>query len=103
MDLRWKTPSESGLLWEHWDNEFVVFDPRSGHTHLLNEMAAVALKALDTRAFTGLELTRFLASEFSVSSDDPELERHVEQMLAHFDELGLVEPDYGLSDVPFRP
>jgi PqqD family protein of HPr-rel-A system len=90
--LRWKAPAHHELLWEEWEREFVVFDPRSGHTHLLNEMAAASLQALASHSLDAEELTRFLALEFGVAENEA-LARHVADMLAHFDDIGLIEPD----------
>jgi PqqD family protein of HPr-rel-A system len=90
--MRWRVPPDCELLWERFEPEFVVFDPRSGCTHLLNEMAAAALKTLASRALDARELSELLAAEFRVSADEELLDR-VAEMLDYLDAMGLVEPE----------
>jgi PqqD family protein of HPr-rel-A system len=85
-------PPDCELLWERFEPEFVVFDPRSGCTHLLNEMAAAALKTLASRTLDARELSELLAAEFGVSADEELIDRVVE-MLDYLDAMGLVEPE----------
>ena len=77
-------------MWESWEEESIVFDPRSGQTHVLTAVAAEALLHLHATPRTEAELTQHLANEFNLETDDT-LRQHVEDMLNHFYELGLVE------------
>jgi PqqD family protein of HPr-rel-A system len=90
--MRWRVPPDCELLWERFEPEFVVYDPRSGCTHLLNEMAATALKTLAGHALDARELAHHLANDFHVPADD-ELVDRVTEMLEYLDAMGLVEPE----------
>lgn len=43
---RWRAVPESALAWREWDREFVVFNQRTGGTHLLGEFAGEVLRHL---------------------------------------------------------
>ncbi|MGD2081621.1 MAG: HPr-rel-A system PqqD family peptide chaperone [Chromatiales bacterium] len=77
------------LLWETWDDEHFVFNPRSGETHVLNELAGAMLRALAERPRTAAELT----AEFreGLSGTDQDVEHAVTALLAQLDQLGLVD------------
>lgn len=44
--VRWATRNYPDLLMETWEDEIFLFNPRSGHTHLLNPVAAALLADL---------------------------------------------------------
>jgi PqqD family protein of HPr-rel-A system len=78
-------------LWRRWDDESVVFDTRSGDIHLLDPVAARALRYLEGTPATVDELTRTLDASLGLEGD-PDLLRYVAKLVAELDELGLVEP-----------
>jgi PqqD family protein of HPr-rel-A system len=43
---RWRAAGRGRLSWRVWDGEFVVFNPRTGSTHLLSEFAGEVLLGL---------------------------------------------------------
>lgn len=91
-NYRWKALQNNKLLWEHWDGDYLVFNPFSGQTHILNSMAAEALKNLEGQALTTVELAERLSELFAIASNQ-DLQQHVERLLNEFDELGLTELD----------
>lgn len=89
--LRWEIPDPSALLSEEWGDETVLFDARSGQTHLLNALATEALSFLQERAASLDELAQYLATLFEVPLEEPfaaEIRRLLEQCV----QLGLIEP-----------
>lgn len=45
-ETRWRAAGCAPLAWRAWDDEFVVFNPRTGSTHLLSELAGEVLRGL---------------------------------------------------------
>src|SRR5262249_9723902 len=86
----WKASPEAQLLWRQWDGEYVVYNPASGDTHLLNPVAAAALQCLEQSPTSLAQLTEWVASELDLESE-PELRQHLEKLLTQFEELGLIE------------
>jgi PqqD family protein of HPr-rel-A system len=68
----------------------VVFDERSGDTHLLEPVAATALRALRGSPATTEELLQRVCAELGLALE-PELRRSFEQLVRRLDELGLIE------------
>jgi PqqD family protein of HPr-rel-A system len=88
---RWAAYS-SQLLWRTWeDDEAVVYHIPSGDTHLLNLVAAEALRALEQGPLDCPELAERIAPSLACVPDDDFL-HHLEKLMAEFGELGLIEP-----------
>lgn len=80
------------LIWRNWDEEsFLVYHTGSGDTHLLNRVTAEVLRQLERADADVGELAHRVAQSFEVEADD-EFVQQIEQLLAHLDELGLVDP-----------
>ena len=89
----WKVRDGDQLRWRCWDDEHVVFDPLSGDTHVLNEIAALALKRLDAGALDCSDLSERIAAELDLQADEA-MFRHMERLLLKFEDLGLIEPQH---------
>lgn len=76
--------------WAHYDEESVLFDARSGQTHLLDPLSTEALLALEERPMDADELTRHLASLQDREPDDT-LRVQVLHLLHQLRALGLIE------------
>ena len=59
---RWCVSPRFGLYWHSWGDEFVVYNSGSGNTHLLDVVAAQALKILDRAPANLLELSHEVAA-----------------------------------------
>ena len=46
LDDNWAAKNYPELLQETWDEETFIFNPASGHTHVLNEVATALLQNL---------------------------------------------------------
>ena len=87
----WKVGDGRKLIWRHWDDEYVAFDPLSGDTHVLNPIAYQALRILEEQSVNCDQLSRAVAASLDLQLDDT-LIRHMERLLAKFGDLGLIEP-----------
>jgi PqqD family protein of HPr-rel-A system len=83
-------PDHSALHWEDWDEQYAVFDARSGETHLLNTLAALVLRELCNKDLSVRELCEALADQFSLECNE-EFLRQVAELITQFHHLGLVE------------
>jgi PqqD family protein of HPr-rel-A system len=86
---RWSAPGRGQLLFLEDDGGTVVFDRRSGQTHILNETAMQALVLLMDRPLRAVDLSQQMALTLEPGSDAPAL---VHDILSTFDALGLAEP-----------
>ena len=85
----WAAPRRDSLLWLEDGASTVVFDRRSGQTHILNATAAQALGLLMNGPLPEAELSRQMALNLDPDADMAAL---VREILSTFDALGLVEP-----------
>lgn len=83
---RWQVYKKARLLWEKWPNEAVVFNELSGKTHYLNATAVAILERLERGPCSAESLAERLYAE-AASVFLPQ----VEQALAEFEQLGLIE------------
>lgn len=88
---QWIAAPGADLRWRIWDQQVVVFHPPSGDTHILNPLAAEALRHLGDGPASAGQLTEHIAALFELQADG-ELHRQMEQCLTQFAELGLIEP-----------
>ena len=87
---RWIAIDARQLLWEQFDDEFFVFNPASGHTHLLNALGATTLQLLTDHALDSAQLLTRLQEQAGTDGDDAlhqALETHLNQLAA----IGLIE------------
>lgn len=85
----WRISKGARLHWRQWDDEFVVYNAASGDTHVLNIIAAEALRRL--HGLLTLEvLVAQLADAFGIEPDN-EFVEYVARSLGHLEQLDLVE------------
>lgn len=90
LDVTWKMPDHAALHWEEWDEQYAVFDARSGETHLLSTVAGLALQGLCNKASSIDELCEELAGPLGLACDE-QFGRQIEELLVQFHHLGLIE------------
>lgn len=78
------------LCWEHWCEESVLFDRRSGQTHLLTAMATACLLLLRDARLDLDQLTEKLRLRVQAGPEQPGREQ-VEQLILTLHELGLIK------------
>jgi PqqD family protein of HPr-rel-A system len=77
------------LIWEEWEDTYILFHRGTGETHLLNEMPAEILRMLQyPRRLDDLsvELARLAEAE-----DNPSWRRKILHVLEELESLSLVE------------
>ena len=89
--MLWRVAARTPLRWRGWGGEWVVFHPDSGDTHLLDPLAADALRSLEASPASAAALAERL-SRSAASPAEEMLPEAVERMLRAFDEVGLIEP-----------
>ena len=87
----WRVPEGAHYLWQEWNDEFIVFNNLSSHSHLLDAFSAQVLKALEPHPRDIESLARGLGERFDLETEN--LESRVALIVERFDALGLVEPD----------
>lgn len=90
--LDYGVPVQIELLWKSWDDgsEHVVYHPRSGHTHLLDELSAWVVKLLQTEPLSRQSVSNRIVREFGPELDPAEVERFLAVLLPQLIQLGLV-------------
>lgn len=95
MDARsttnWQINEHCELHWRSWEEEFIVFDSRSGDTHLLNLVAARVLKKLERGPANSADLAEHIAVFFEIELNQG-FESTLKRLLDDFYSKGLIEP-----------
>jgi PqqD family protein of HPr-rel-A system len=89
--MPWQSTGAGTLQFRRWPDQWLVFHPLSGATHLLSEAAGVVLEALDRHgsALDADALLQLLMGSDEIPDDD---ERStVQAALDSFVELGLAD------------
>ena len=86
----WRTPAAAPTI-RDWNGEFAVYNPLSGHTHILDLVAGEVLLLLQQRPQSDAELRKRVAALLEMPSDEA-LATRVDHILEHLDEIGLIEP-----------
>jgi PqqD family protein of HPr-rel-A system len=87
----WRLPCRVQLSLRQWDGDFAVFNPLSGHTHILDYIAAALLQALADGPRSEAQLQHSLAVELELSDGSP-LQAQLCALLTQLDEQGLIAP-----------
>ena len=93
-DPSWKTLGRGELELRYWDGDYVVYNPLTGSTHVLDIVTGEVLKAIGAGRGRVSELCRCVA-DFLEVPNDAGLAGNVRGILAQLDELGLIEPADG--------
>ncbi|EXI82452.1 MAG: hypothetical protein AW10_00560 [Candidatus Accumulibacter appositus] len=85
-----KTAAEAGLIWENWDDLFVVYQPSSAETHVFNETTGSILECLGESALSADELKNQTEAALGVSQSELD-DTDFAFALQRLEELGLIE------------
>ena len=86
----WIAPEKQQLHWENWGEQHVLYDARSGETHLLAGQIARVLQQLVVRSGTTREVMEALCSESGECCDEQSLECGT-RLLRQLHNVGLIE------------
>ncbi len=85
--VHWHCVTIDQFLWEHWDDESLLYDCRSGQTHSLTPLATEVILLLEKHSLSAEAITERLNRMFDNALDAEE----IKGLLDHFDALGLTE------------
>ena len=94
VDPPWKAWGGGELALRYWDGDYVVYNPLTGSTHVLDIVSGKVLEAISAGRGQPSDLCRSIAEFLEVPNDDAVAE-NVREILAQLDELGLIEPANG--------
>ncbi len=83
---RWKASNYGELLIEQWDEEVFLFNPASGHTHVLNPAAAALLAEIAEHPTDVGTLCR----RFQADDPAPDPDAFADSMVHHIQQLALI-------------
>jgi len=88
---RWRTPPGVVFHWKLLEDQYGVYNSGSGHTHVLDPIAALLVQQLTERCCETAELVQRIAALLNLETTE-EFSNELQQTLSELDELGLVEP-----------
>jgi len=86
----WRTPAAAPTI-RDWNGDFAVYNPMSGHTHILDLVAGEVLMAVVAQPQSDALLRDRVATLLQMANDET-LAARVDQVLDHLDDIGLIEP-----------
>ena len=91
---RWHALPADAFAWREWDGEVVVFNQKTGSTHLLGDLAGEVFRRLiATDGGATVDVLAAGLTDDPVSADDESWTRSVAEVLSEFARLGLAQPD----------
>ncbi len=88
---KWRIAGGERLQWRYWDGDYVVFNPLSGQTHLLDIVTGKVLMLIMSGSSSATEF-RSEISTFLEVDDDNRLSKSISDILSRLEEAGLIEP-----------
>ncbi|WP_417318980.1 HPr-rel-A system PqqD family peptide chaperone [Emcibacter sp.] len=81
----------AGFLWKNWDDAYVIFDPRSGHTQAMNIFAREIFAIIEEKPRSLDQLCKEVRGimEENFSQD---IRQNILHTIIEFDKMGLIEP-----------
>ena len=77
-----------------WGDDVMVYSPLSGDTHILDLVSGEVIRALLQAPRSFATLCMRVADLLQID-DDAQTAENLRAVLAHLDEIGLIEPDPG--------
>ncbi len=89
--ITWAAPGANGFRWREFDTISVLFDPRSGETHMLDVLSREVLDLISDEPRTSQGV---LDAVSSLMPETPEatVKARVDEIVGHFDRIGLIFP-----------
>tara|TARA_B100001939_G_scaffold348193_1_gene373641 strand:+ start:2672 stop:2986 length:315 start_codon:yes stop_codon:yes gene_type:complete len=86
-----RVPDTARFLWQHWDDAYVIYDTRSGHTQAMNELAREVLAIIEDHPCSLGDILRELENIMGQPLSAA-LGQQILDTLKEFDKMGLIEP-----------
>jgi PqqD family protein of HPr-rel-A system len=94
-DVTWRVSTPAPLPMRNWDGDYVVYNPLSGNTHILDIVTGEVLKMIATGPARAQAICSRVANFLELPADDGNVSQHVGDILHVLDDLGLIEPANG--------
>jgi PqqD family protein of HPr-rel-A system len=78
------------LIWQDWNDVYIVYQPSSTETHVFNETTAAVLQALEKSPLTITEVANRTAQALDLGFEDIS-DSDLSFAVARLEELGLIE------------
>jgi PqqD family protein of HPr-rel-A system len=86
--IEWYVPDGDQLIWEHFDESSLLFNPRSGCTHALEQWTVDVLQEL----MKGSATVPVLAEKLGLKTEEQVLMEKLQRIILALDDLGLILP-----------
>ena len=86
---KWKATAK--FQWRTWGDECAIYNTASGDTHILDLTSGQILKILEEQAADVPNLVEASAAKLRLDADPGFVDR-IEQLVAKFQDLDLIEP-----------
>ena len=93
LEITWR--ATAALDVRNWDGDYLVYNPLSGNTHILDIVSGEILKTVLQAPVRAGALPGRVANFLEMSAGDAALTQHVVEILGLLDDLGLIEPAGG--------
>ena len=93
-DVTWQLAGDRSVPLRCWDGDYVVYNPLSGNTHVLDIVTGEILRSIMRRSMRESELREHVATFLEVPND-VEVVEHVGRIVAMLDRLALIKPATG--------
>ncbi len=93
------TEAGSKILWQDWEDSYIVYQPSSGETHVFNETTALILKRLESGPASLEEIRAWAAESLGIEISEI-AEDGLSSVAERLDELGLAD---WLDEAPAHP
>lgn len=87
---RWRTAPGYELVWRDLDGDFAVYNPKSGHTHVLDVVGGTVLQLIDAECRSIPSIVEAMAQFLDLPASD-ELAATAARMVRWLDAEGLIE------------
>lgn len=88
----WRINPACELHWRRLDESWILFNAASAQTHLLSDLAVMALHLLQHQSLTEAALSQQLAACWQDEYPDTATQEYTAAMLSEMSSLGLIEP-----------
>ncbi len=89
-EARWRSVPNVVLHWKLWEDQYVVYNSGSGHTHVLDPVAALLVRQMTESCCEASDLLRQIATLLDIEITE-EFHSRLCRTLWQLEELGLVE------------
>ncbi|BBL73615.1 hypothetical protein MishRS11D_07130 [Methylomagnum ishizawai] len=98
-ELMRRAASAGGLLWRDWGDDYIVYQPSSGETHVFNQTTALILERLKQGPASLEQVLVWIVRLLELGPQELALD-HLRIAAKRLDELGLIE---WVEPAPARP